>query len=63
MSFRIKENYFHSCENFAAIFLHIIVFETIVLIKTDFDVMMLFKVDFNHVKLNFNTLTSMKFKF
>ena len=62
MSFRIKENYFHSFENSAVIFLHILVLK-LLFDKTDFDVMMLFKFDFNHVKLNFNTLTSMKIKF
>ena len=35
----------------------------IILIKTDIDVMMLFKFDIKYVRLNFKTIASMKFSF
>ena len=54
MVFRIKENYFHDFENTAIIFLHILVIE-LLFNKTDIDVMMLFKFDFNDAKLNLKT--------
>ena len=59
MSFRIKENCFHGFENSVVIFLHSLVLE-LLSDKTDIDVMMLFKFDFNHAVLN---LASMKFSF
>ena len=49
-------------ENSTVIFLHILVLE-LMFDKTDIDVMMLFKFDFNHAILNFKTIASMKFSF
>ena len=49
-------------ENFAVIFLHSLVLE-LMSDKTDIDVMMLFKFDFNYVVLNFKIIASMKFSF
>ena len=62
MRFRIKENNFYDFENSAVIFLHVLVLE-LLFDKTDIDVMMLFKFDFNHAILNFKTIASMKFSF
>ena len=62
MSFIIQENCFHDFENTAIIFLHILVIE-LLFNKTDIDVMMLFKFDFNDALLNFRTIASMKFNF
>jgi len=62
VSFRFKENCFHDFENTAVIFLHILVLE-LFFNKTDIDIMMLFKFDFNHAILNFKTIASMKFSF
>ena len=39
------------------------VVETMFLIKTDIDVMMLFKFEFKYVKLNFKAIASMEFSF
>ena len=60
MSFRIKENCFHVFENLAVIFLHIL---ELLFDKTNIDVMMLFKFDFNPVIMNLETIASMKFNF
>ena len=49
-------------ENSTVIFLHILVLE-LMFDKTDIDVMMLFKFDFNHAILNFKTKALMKFSF
>ena len=49
-------------ENSTVIFLHILVLE-LLFDKTDIDVMMLFKFDFNHAILNFKTIASMKLSF
>ena len=62
MNFRMKENCFHGFEKSGVVFLHILVLK-LLFNKTNIDVMMLFKFDFNHVKLNFNTIGSMKFSF
>jgi len=62
VSFIIQENCFHDFENTAIIFLHILVIE-LLFNKTDIDVMMLFKFDFNDAKLNLKTIASMKFSF
>ena len=61
MSFGIKDsnfmmledstiNFFHGCRNYY-------------LIKTNIDVMILFKFDIKYVKLNFKAIASMKFSF
>ena len=42
--------------------MHILVLE-LLFDKTDIDVMMLFKFDFNHAILNFKTIASMKLSF
>ena len=60
MSFKIKENCFHEFENTEVIFLHILVLE-LFFNKTVIDVMILFKIHFNHAILNFKTIASMKF--
>ena len=62
MSFRIKENWFHDFENSAIDFSAFLVLE-LWFGKTDIDIMMLFKFDFNHAILNFKTIASMKFSF
>ena len=62
MSFRIKENRFHDFENTAVSFLFILVLE-LLFNKTVINVMMLFKVYFNHAILNFKAIASMKFSF
>ena len=62
MSFRIKENWFHDFENSAVIFFCILVLE-LLFDKTDIDIMMLFKFDFNDAILSFKTIVSMKFSF
>ena len=49
-------------ENSTVIFLHILVLE-LLFDRTNIDVMMLFKFDFNHAILNFKTIASMKFSF
>ena len=49
-------------ENSVVIFLHSLVLE-LLFDKTNIDVMMLFKFDFNHAILNFKTIASMKFNF
>ena len=49
-------------ENSAVIFLHSLVLE-LLSDKTDIDVMMLFKFDFNLAALNFKIIVSMKFSF
>ena len=60
VSFRIKENCFHVFENSAVIFLHIL---ELLFDKTNIDVMMLFKFDFNLVIMNLETIASMEFSF
>ena len=62
MSFRIKENRFHDFENTVVSFLFILVLE-LLFNKTVINVMMLFKVYFNHAILNFKAIASMKFSF
>ena len=62
VSFRIKENWFHDFENSAVDFSAFLVLE-LWFDKTDIDIMMLFKFDFNHAILNFKTIASMKFSF
>ena len=66
VSFRIKENWFHVFENSAVDFFAFFFFFLVLELwfdKTDIDVMMLFKFDFNHAILNFKTIALMKFSF
>ena len=62
VSLRIKENCFHDFENTTVIFLYILVLK-LLSNKTDIDVMILFKFNFNHAILNFKAIASMKFIF
>ena len=61
VSFGIKDSYFMMLENSTINFLHGC--WNYCLIKTDIDVMMLFKFDIKYDKLNFKAIASMKFSF
>ena len=61
MSFGIKDNSFMMLEDYAINFLHGC--WNYCLMKTDIDVMMLFKFDIKYVKLNFKVIASMEFSF
>ena len=61
VSFGIRDNSFMLLEDYTFNFLHGC--WNYYLIKTDIDVMMLFKYDIKYVKLNFKAIASMKFSF
>ena len=61
MSFGIKDNSFMMLEDYAINFLHGC--WNYYLMKTDIEVMMLFKFDIKYVKLNFKVIASMEFSF
>ena len=61
VSFGIRDNSFMLLEDFAINFLHGC--WNYYLIKTDIDVMMLFKFDIKYAKLNFKAIASMEFIF
>ena len=61
VSFGIKDSNFMILENSTINFLHS--YWNYCLIKTDIDVMMLFKFDIKYVRLNFKTIASIKFSF
>ena len=61
VSFGIRDNSFMLLEDFAFNFLH--GYWNYDLIKTDIDVMMLFKFEFKYVKLIFKAIASMNFSF
>ena len=61
VSFGIRDYSFMLLEDYAFNFLHSCC--NYVLIKTDIDVMLLFKFEFKYVKLNFKAIASMKFSF
>ena len=61
MSFGIRDNSFMLLEDYTFNFLHGC--WNYYLIKTDIDVMMLFKYDIKYVKLNFKAIVSTEFSF
>ena len=61
MSFGIKDGDFMMLEDYTLNFLH--GYWNYFLIKTNIDVMMLFKFDIKYVKLNLKAITSMEFSF
>ena len=61
VSFGIKDSNFMILENSTINFLHS--YWNYCLIKTDIDVMMLFKFDIKYVRLNFKAIASMQFSF
>ena len=61
VSFGIRESNFKILEDFAINFLH--GHWNYCLVKTDINVMMLFKFDVKYVKLKFKAITSMEFSF
>ena len=61
MSFGIRESNFMLLEDYTFNFLHSC--WNYCLMKTDIDLMMLFKFDINYVKMNFKAIASMEFSF
>ena len=61
VSFGIKDSNFMMLEDSTINFLH--GYSNYCLIKTDIDVMMLFKFDIMYVRLNFKAIASMEFSF
>ena len=61
MSFGIKDSNFMMLEDYVINFMH--GYWNHCLIKTDIDVMILFKFDIKYVRLNFKAIASMEFSF